>query len=87
MENKSSNQNGVPVWSHSGIKCTGEIYKKHLRITFHRGSFIDNREGLFNPSIEGSSFRAIMIKVEDRIDKHAFIKLVTTAVSFNAKKK
>src|SRR5689334_7065441 len=29
---------GVPVWSHAGIVCTGETYKKVVKITFAKGA-------------------------------------------------
>ncbi|MET0313800.1 MAG: DUF1801 domain-containing protein, partial [Hansschlegelia sp.] len=28
----------VPVWSHAGIICTGEAYKKSVKLTFARGA-------------------------------------------------
>ncbi|GAC1336381.1 MAG: hypothetical protein NVSMB26_22850 [Beijerinckiaceae bacterium] len=28
---------GVPVWEHSGIICTGETYKKVVKLTFAKG--------------------------------------------------
>ena len=29
---------GTPVWSHDGIICTGESYKKVVKLTFARGA-------------------------------------------------
>ena len=29
---------GVPVWSHSGMICTGETYKSVVRLTFAKGA-------------------------------------------------
>ena len=29
---------GVPVWSHDGIVCTGETYKKVVKLTFAKGA-------------------------------------------------
>jgi hypothetical protein len=29
---------GVPVWSHEGIICTGEVYKDKVKMTFARGA-------------------------------------------------
>ncbi len=84
---KPSNPEGVVVWSLSGIICTGEIYKKHLRITFHRGAFIDDPDRLFNSGTEGRAFRAIVVKEEDRINETAFMDLVRRSILLNAKKK
>jgi hypothetical protein len=29
---------GTPVWSHDGIICTGESYKKAVKLTFAKGA-------------------------------------------------
>ena len=29
---------GVPVWSHDGFICTGEVYKNHVKMTFPKGA-------------------------------------------------
>ncbi|EQB64531.1 MAG: hypothetical protein AMDU3_IPLC00004G0109 [Thermoplasmatales archaeon I-plasma] len=84
---RPNNPDGVIVWSLSGIICTGEIYKNHLRITFHRGAFIDDPDRLFNSGTEGRTFRAIVVKEEDRINEPAFINLVRRAILLNSKKK
>ena len=31
---KPTNPSGVPVWSHGGIVCTGEVYKQLVKLTF-----------------------------------------------------
>ncbi len=31
---------GIPVWSHDGILCTGETYKKVVKLTFAKGAFL-----------------------------------------------
>ena len=31
---------GTPVWSHDGIVCTGETYKKAVKMTFAKGAFL-----------------------------------------------
>ena len=42
---------GTPVWSHHGIVCTGESYKKVVKLTFaHRGrAFRSVRPVQFEP--------------------------------------
>ena len=37
---------GVPVWSHSGIICTGETYKSVLKLTFARGASLPDPKRL-----------------------------------------
>ncbi len=31
---KVSNPDGVPLWSHDGMVCTGETYKTYVKVTF-----------------------------------------------------
>ena len=33
---------GTPVWSHGGIVCTGETYKKVVKLTFAKGAALDD---------------------------------------------
>jgi len=37
---KPSRPEGVPVWSHDGIICTGEMLKNAVRLTFPKGAEI-----------------------------------------------
>src|SRR5947209_9760863 len=49
---------GTPVWSHGGIVCTGETYKKVVKMTFARGAALKDPSGLFNSSLDGNVRRA-----------------------------
>src|SRR5512144_3371246 len=50
---------GTPVWSHDGIICTGETYKKVVKLTFAKGASLQDPSGLFNSSLGGNTRRAI----------------------------
>src|SRR6202142_3232022 len=52
---------GTPVWSPGGIVCTGETYKKAVKMTFAKGKALNDPAGLFNSSLEGNVRRAIDI--------------------------
>jgi len=80
---------GTPVWSHHGIVCTGESYKKVVKLTFARGASLPDPSGLFNSSLEGNTRRAIDIHEGEKVDARAFKALVKAAVARNgqAKKK
>lgn len=80
---KPSNPAGVPVWYHDGIICTGETYKNHVRLTFAKGASLKDPKGLFNASLEGNAFRAIVIHDGDEIDDKAFKALIRSAVALN----
>jgi hypothetical protein len=75
---------GVPVWSHHGMVCTGEIYKQVVKLTFARGASVPDPTGLFNASLEGNTRRAIDIREGESVDARAFKALVKAAVAENA---
>src|SRR5687767_15934570 len=74
---------GTPVWSHDGIICTGESYKKAVKLTFAKGASLKDPASLFNSSLDGNVRRAIDIHEGDTIDASAFKALVREAVAFN----
>ena len=80
---KPSNPLGVPVWSHAGIVCTGETYKSAVKLTFARGAALEDPQGLFNSSLEGSTRRAIDIRQGEVLDLCALKSLIQAAVAEN----
>jgi hypothetical protein len=74
---------GTPVWSHDGIICTGESYKKVVKLTFAKGASLKDPAGLFNSSLEGNVRRAIDIPEGEKVDESAFKALVLEAVALN----
>jgi hypothetical protein len=74
---------GVPVWSHNGIVCTGEMYAKAVKLTFAQGASIPDPSRLFNSSLEGNTRRAIDIHEGEKVDAAAFKALVKAAVAQN----
>src|SRR5262245_9015180 len=74
---------GVPVWSHDGLICTGESYKKAVKLTFAKGALLEDPKGLFNSSLEGNIRRAIDFHEGDKIDQAAFKALIREAVALN----
>jgi hypothetical protein len=75
----------VPVWSKAGIICTGEAYKKAVKLTFAKGASLPDPAGLFNSSLEGATRRAIDLPQDAAIDAEPFKALIRAAVAFNAK--
>lgn len=74
---------GVPVWSHAGIICTGETYKKVVKLTFAKGASLQDPAGLFNASLEGNTRRAIDLQEGEALDEAALKALVLSAVALN----
>lgn len=78
---------GTPIWSHDGIICTGESYKKVVKLTFAKGASLKDPSGLFNSSLEGNVRRAIDIHEGEKVDEAAIKALVREAVALNSSKK
>ena len=76
---------GIPVWSHNGIVCTGEVYTNVVKLTFARGASIPDPSRLFNSSLEGNTRRAIDIHQGEKVDARAFKALVKAAVAENGR--
>ena len=78
---------GTPIWSHDGIICTGESYKKVVKLTFAKGASLPDPAGLFNSSLEGNVRRAIDIHEAEEVDAAAFKALVREAIVLNGSAK
>jgi hypothetical protein len=78
---------GIPVWSHAGLICTGETYKKAVKLTFAKGAELKDPSRLFNSSLGGNVRRAIDIHEGDPIDAAALKALIRAAVALNLKDK
>ena len=74
---------GTPVWSHNGLICTGETYKKVVKMTFAKGASLKDPSGLFNSSLEGNVRRAIDFHEGDKLDQKALKALIRAAVALN----
>lgn len=74
---------GVPVWSHSGLICTGETYKHVVKMTFAKGAALPDPSKLFNASLEGNTRRAIDFHEHDNINETALKALIQAAVHLN----
>jgi len=83
---KPSNPDGVPVWSQGGILCTGETYKKAVKLTFAQGASLEDPAGLFNASLDGNTRRAIDLHEGDKLNEKAFKELIRAAVKLNTGK-
>src|SRR6204780_1598971 len=62
----------IPVFSHDGIVCTGETYKKVVKLTFAKGATLKDPARLFNSSLEGK-----------KINEAALKELIRAAVALN----
>lgn len=78
---------GTPVWEHNGILCTGESYKRAVKLTFAHGAALPDPKKLFNASLDGNTRRAIDIHEGAMPDATAFKALMRAAARHNAEKK
>src|SRR5437588_12396644 len=78
---------GTPIWSHGGIVCTGETYKKVVKLTFAKGAALKDPSGLFNSSLDGNVRRAIDIHEGESVNEGALKDLIRAAVALNLERK
>jgi len=79
----SNSMAGIPVWSHEGMICTGEIYKDKVKLTFAKGAILNDPADLFNASLQGNTRRAVDLHEGDKIDEKAFKSLISAAATLN----
>ncbi|WP_206244295.1 DUF1801 domain-containing protein [Novosphingobium terrae] len=84
---KPTNPLGVPTWEHSGILCTGEVYKAYVKLTFAQGAALADPTGLFNAGFGGGTRRAIDLREGEQVDAEAFEALIKAAIAFNVARK
>jgi len=75
---------GTPVWERDGILCTGESYRKVVKLTFAKGASLPDPARLFNSSLDGNVRRALDIAEGETVDAQAFQALVRAAIALNA---
>lgn len=80
---KPSNPDGIPVWSHDGLICTGETYKDKVKLTFARGASLPDPDKLFNAGLGGNRWRAIDFHKGDIINGRALKNIIRAAVACN----
>jgi len=82
---KPSNPSGVPVWSHDGIICVGNVLKSAVRLTFPKGVQMKDPKKLFNTRLDSKAVRAIDFREGEPIDATSLKALITEAVRLNSK--
>ena len=80
---KPSNPEGVPVWSHDGMVCIGNVLKNAVRLTFPSGAQIKDPKKLFNARLDSKTVRAIDLRDGDSIREGALKSLIRGAVALN----
>lgn len=83
---KPSRPEGVPVWSHEGILCVCDTLKTAVRLTFPRGTQMNDPHDLFNTRLDSKTVRAIDFHEGDTINEAALQALIREAVGLNQSK-
>jgi hypothetical protein len=83
---KPSKPEGVPVWSHDGILCIGDMLKNAVRLTFPKGAQMNDSKKLFNTRLDSNTVRAVDFCDDGAFDEAAFKKLILEAVRLNIQK-
>jgi hypothetical protein len=77
---KPSKPSGVPVWSQGGILCVADSLKNAVRLTFPKGTQLNDPEKLFNTRLDSKTVRAIDFFEGAPIDTDALQSLVREAI-------
>ena len=80
---KPSRPEGVPVWSHDGIVCIGEVLKNAVRLTFPKGAQLKDPKRLFNTRLDSKMVRAIDFHEGDAINASALKALIVQGARLN----
>ena len=80
---KPSNPMGVPVWSHAGIVCVGDVLKNAVRLTFPKGAQLKDPKKLFNTRLDSKTVRAIDFYEGGALDESALQALIRAAAGLN----
>ena len=80
---KPSNPMGVPVWSHDGIVCVGDVLKNAVRLTFPKGAGMKDPNKLFNARLDSKTVRAIDSCEGQSVDEAALAARVLEGVRLN----
>jgi hypothetical protein len=73
----------VPVWSHDGIVCIGEMLKNAVRLTFPKGAELKDPRHLFNTRLDSKSVRAIDVHEDESLNEAALKTLILQGVRVN----
>ena len=80
---KPSRPEGVPVWSHDGIVCIGEMLKNTVRLTFPKGAQLKDPRRLFNTRLDSKTVRAIDFHQGEAVNETALKLLILEAARAN----
>jgi hypothetical protein len=79
----SNAMQGVPVWSHNGIVCTGETYSKVVKLTFARAPASRTRRASSTPAWKATRDGRSTSPKAEKVDARAFKAIVKAAVALN----
>ncbi len=80
---KPSHPEGVPVWSHEGIVCIGNVLKLAVRLTFPDGARLEDPRKLFNTRLDSRTVRAVDFFEGVRVDEVALTGVLRDALRIN----
>ena len=77
---------GTPVWEHDGMICTGETYKKVVKVTFARARSWTIRPASSTPASRATSDVRSTASETAELDEQAFKELVRAGIALNESK-
>jgi len=74
-----------PVWSYHGMVCSVGAFKKHVSLTFFKGSDLETQTDLFNSARDSKNTRSVIWKEHDPFKKDELEVLLKIAMEHNEK--
>ena len=71
------------VWAYKGNMVAGGVFKNHVKLTFFKGAFLQDPDGLFNAGFDAKTMRAIDLNEGADIDESALQALVRAGIAYN----
>jgi hypothetical protein len=72
-----------PVWSKNGMICSISAFKKHVSLTFFKGTELENETNLFNSPSVSKNTRSIIWKEGEEINSVKLEALIKLAIQKN----
>lgn len=75
----------MPNYSYNGLVCYLQTAKKHVNLGFHKGNFLQGKDGDKLLQGTGKTLRYIKIKKLEEVQSKAFTLLIQEAMKLNEK--
>jgi uncharacterized protein YdeI (YjbR/CyaY-like superfamily) len=76
---------GAPTYGHEGLVCSIVAFKKHVAMWWHKGSLLDDPQGLLQPGKKAQTMKVLHFERAADIDEAAITRFVRASVELNVR--